>query len=156
MIDISKTVLALSVAPDNVTQEELRDIDECLRVLYTTPMGSQEGDRRLGINVEAVLERIVSDIPAPQGDAAAAEEMWQQVLEILKSEKKRSMVACAAGGHAIDYVNGNGEIVHIRESEIIKGIDVDRLADTLLKDGWGRAEVDVITRLITICGLRWE
>ena len=32
--------------------------------------------------------------------------MWQQVLEILKSEKKRSMVACAAGGHAIDYVNG--------------------------------------------------
>ena len=43
MIDISKTVLALSVAPDNVTQEELRDIDECLRVLYTTPMGSPEG-----------------------------------------------------------------------------------------------------------------
>ena len=56
---------------------------------------------------------------------------------------------------AIDYVNGNGEIVHIRESEIIKGIDVDRLADTLLKDGWGRAEVDVITRLISICGLDW-
>ena len=44
--------------------------------------------------------------PAPQGDAAAAEELWQQVLEILKSEKKRSMVACAAGGHAVDYVNG--------------------------------------------------
>ena len=44
--------------------------------------------------------------PAPQGDAAAAEELWQQVLEILKSEKKRSMVACAAGGRAIDYVNG--------------------------------------------------
>ena len=51
MIDISKTVLALSVAPAEVTQEELQDIDECLRVLYTTPMGSQEGDRRLGINV---------------------------------------------------------------------------------------------------------
>lgn len=44
--------------------------------------------------------------PVPQGDAAAAEELWQQVLEILKSEKKRSMVACAAGGHAVDYVNG--------------------------------------------------
>ena len=57
MIDISKTVLALSVAPDEVTQEELQDIDECLRVLYTTPMGSQEGDRRLGINVEAVLDK---------------------------------------------------------------------------------------------------
>lgn len=43
---------------------------------------------------------------APQGDAAAAEDLWQQVLEILKAEKKRSMVACASGGHAVDYVNG--------------------------------------------------
>lgn len=51
-------------------------------------------------------ELAIAHTPAPQGDAAAAEEMWQQVLEILKSEKKRSMVACAAGGHAIDYVNG--------------------------------------------------
>lgn len=51
-------------------------------------------------------EQAFAPTPAPQGDAAAAEEMWQQVLEILKSEKKRSMVACAAGGHAIDYVNG--------------------------------------------------
>ena len=51
-------------------------------------------------------EPAIAHTPAPQGDAAAAEEMWQQVLEILKSEKKRSMVACAAGGHAIDYVNG--------------------------------------------------
>lgn len=55
---------------------------------------------------EPVQPETFAAIPAPQGDAAAAEEMWQQVLEILKSEKKRSMVACAAGGHAIDYVNG--------------------------------------------------
>ena len=55
---------------------------------------------------EPVQAEAFAATPAPQGDAAAAEEMWQQVLEILKSEKKRSMVACAAGGHAIDYVNG--------------------------------------------------
>lgn len=55
---------------------------------------------------EPVQTETFAATPAPQGDAAAAEEMWQQVLEILKSEKKRSMVACAAGGHAIDYVNG--------------------------------------------------
>ena len=55
---------------------------------------------------EPVQAETFTATPAPQGDAAAAEEMWQQVLEILKSEKKRSMVACAAGGHAIDYVNG--------------------------------------------------
>ena len=55
---------------------------------------------------EPVQTETFTATSAPQGDAAAAEEMWQQVLEILKSEKKRSMVACAAGGHAIDYVNG--------------------------------------------------
>lgn len=55
---------------------------------------------------ELVQVETFAATPAPQGDAAAAEEMWEQVLEILKSEKKRSMVACAAGGHAIDYVNG--------------------------------------------------
>ena len=45
--------------------------------------------------------------PAPIMEAdAAAEDLWQQVLEILKTEKKRSMVACAAGGRAVSYVNG--------------------------------------------------
>lgn len=45
--------------------------------------------------------------PAPIMEAdAAARDLWQQVLEILKTEKKRSMVACAAGGRAVSYVNG--------------------------------------------------
>lgn len=45
--------------------------------------------------------------PAPIMEVdAAAGDLWQQVLEILKTEKKRSMVACAAGGHAVSYVNG--------------------------------------------------
>lgn len=57
MIDVKGTMLALSTAPDTATQEELKDIDECLRVLYTTPAGSQEGDRRLGINIESCLDK---------------------------------------------------------------------------------------------------
>ena len=45
--------------------------------------------------------------PAPIMEAdAAAGDLWQQVLEILKTEKNRSMVACAAGGRAVSYVNG--------------------------------------------------
>lgn len=55
---------------------------------------------------------------------------------------------------AIDYVNGNGEVIAIRENETVKDIDVDCLADTLKINGWGNMEIDVITRLITICGLR--
>ena len=55
---------------------------------------------------------------------------------------------------AIDYVNGNGEIIAIRESESLKDIDVDYLAETLRLNGWGQMEIDVITRLISVCGLR--
>lgn len=55
---------------------------------------------------------------------------------------------------AIDYVNGNGEIIAIRESENLRDIDVDCLAETLRLNSWGQMEIDVITRLITICGLR--
>lgn len=55
---------------------------------------------------------------------------------------------------AIDYVNGNGEIIAIRESENLRDIDVDCLAETLRLNNWGQMEIDVITRLITICGLR--
>lgn len=43
--------------------------------------------------------------PIMEADAAAG-DLWHQVLEILKTEKKRSMVACAAGGRAVSYVNG--------------------------------------------------
>ena len=43
--------------------------------------------------------------PIMEADDAAG-DLWQQVLEILKTEKKRSMVACAAGGRAVSYVNG--------------------------------------------------
>ena len=54
---------------------------------------------------------------------------------------------------AINWVNGNGEIIRIRESEILKDIDVECLAKTLALNGWGQTEIDVITQLITICGL---
>ena len=55
---------------------------------------------------------------------------------------------------AINYVNGNGEIIRVRESEMLRDINVDCLAETLKLNGWGYMEIDVITRLITICGLK--
>ena len=61
--------------------------------------------------VKAVPARKAAPVPkaapAPVVETdAAAEDLWQKVLEILKTEKKRSMVACAAGGRAVSYVNG--------------------------------------------------
>ena len=41
-----------------------------------------------------------------RGDWADGEDLWKQTLEILKNEKKQSMVACAAGGYVTGYENG--------------------------------------------------
>lgn len=46
---------------------------------------------------------------APQeysGDWADGDDLWRQTLEILKNEKKQSMVACAAGGYVLSYDKG--------------------------------------------------
>lgn len=40
------------------------------------------------------------------GDWADGEDLWKQTLEILKNEKKQSMVACATGGYVTGYENG--------------------------------------------------
>lgn len=55
MIDISSTVLALS--EDSAAQEEVQDVTQCLRTLYSTPLGSQEGDRSLGIDQGVFLDK---------------------------------------------------------------------------------------------------
>lgn len=55
MIDISNTMLALS--EDSATQEEIQDVARCLRTLYSTPLGSQEGDRGLGIDQGVFLDK---------------------------------------------------------------------------------------------------
>jgi len=51
------------------------------------------------------------------------------------------------------YTAGNGEVVAVRDCPL-QDINLDFLADTLRKDGWGRMEIDVITRALDVCGLR--
>ena len=51
------------------------------------------------------------------------------------------------------YTAGNGEVVAVRDC-LLQDINLDCLADTLRKNGWGRMEIDVITRALDVCGLR--
>lgn len=55
MIDFSSTVVELS--GDSEKQKEVQDIAKCLRTLYSTPIGSQEGDRELGINPNIFVDK---------------------------------------------------------------------------------------------------
>ena len=49
-------------------------------------------------------------------------------------------------------VEGNGEVVAIKPSEL-QDIDLNCLADTLKRSGWGQKEVDIITRALAQIGL---
>ena len=53
---------------------------------------------------------------------------------------------------AKEYVQGNGEVVAIKSSEL-QDIDLNCLADTLKRSGWGQQEIDVITRALAQIGL---
>ena len=53
---------------------------------------------------------------------------------------------------AKEYVEGNGEVVAIKPSEL-QDIDLNCLADTLKQSGWGQQEIDVITRALAQIGL---
>ena len=50
------------------------------------------------------------------------------------------------------YVEGNGEVEENKQSEL-QDIDLNCLADTLKRSGWGQQEVDVITRALAQIGL---
>lgn len=53
---------------------------------------------------------------------------------------------------AKEYVEGNGEVVAIKPSEL-QDIDLNCLADTLKRNAWGQQEIDVITRALAQIGL---
>lgn len=54
---------------------------------------------------------------------------------------------------AMQYVAGNGEVIAVKKAPL-QDIDIDCLAETLARGGWGQMEIDVITRALTQCGLK--
>lgn len=53
---------------------------------------------------------------------------------------------------AQEFLAGNGEVVQIKKSDL-QDIDIDCLFDTLVRGGWGQAEINIITRTLMEVGL---
>ena len=85
MIDFSSTVVELS--GDSEKQKEVQDIAKCLRTLYSTPIGSQEGDRELGINPNIFVDK---PLPVAKGlyVAEVTETSRTSTLKVKKRWKK--------------------------------------------------------------------
>ena len=63
-VDVAQTIVELAEETSGIDKETLEDIDMCLRILLTTPTGSQEGDRNLGIDQEKILDKSPMEVRA--------------------------------------------------------------------------------------------
>ena len=71
------------------------------------------------------------------GDFAAGEDFWKQALEIMKAEKKNSMVSCAKNGRVFSFANNILQVA----------VKAPFLADRMNKDDYRGAFEEVLLRL---------
>lgn len=71
------------------------------------------------------------------GDFAAGEDLWKQALEIMKAEKKNSMVSCAKNGRVFSFANNILQVA----------FKAPFLADRMNKDDYRKAFEEVLLRL---------
>lgn len=71
------------------------------------------------------------------GDFAAGEDFWKQALEIMKAEKKNSMVSCAKNGRVFSFANNILQVA----------FKAPFLADRMKKDDYRKAFEEVLLRL---------
>lgn len=71
------------------------------------------------------------------GDFAAGEDFWKQALEIMKAEKKNSIVSCAKNGRVFSFANNILQVA----------FKAPFLADRMNKDDYRKAFEEVLLRL---------
>lgn len=71
------------------------------------------------------------------GDFAAGEDFWKQALEIMKAEKKNSMVSCAKNGRVFSFANNILQVA----------FKAPFLADRMNKDDYRKAFEEALLRL---------
>lgn len=79
----------------------------------------------------------VQQIEEYAGDFAAGEDFWKQALEIMKAEKKNSMVSCAKNGRVFSFANNILQVA----------FKAPFLADRMNKDDYRGAFEEVLLRL---------
>lgn len=71
------------------------------------------------------------------GDFAAGEEYWKQTLDLMKAEKKNSMVSCGRNGRVYSFVNNLLQVA----------FKAPFLADRINKDDYRKAFEDALLRI---------
>lgn len=78
--------------------------------------------------------------------------IYKVYLEDVDGSLFSTFVPAESEKDAVKYCEGNGECIAVKEANQYK-IYVDTLAETLSKNGWGRSEIDIITRTLELSGV---
>ncbi len=78
--------------------------------------------------------------------------IYKVYLECVDGSLFSTFIPAESEKDAVKYCEGNGECIAVKETNQLK-ICVDTLAETLVKDGWGRAEIEIITRTLELSGV---
>lgn len=79
----------------------------------------------------------------------ATMKIFNVYLEDLVTETlSKSVIPAFTEKEAIEYVNGNGDLIAVKEAEDIP-ISSAKLLDTLERDGWGKKERLIIIRALS-------
>lgn len=68
-------------------------------------------------------------------------------------ELSKVIIPAESESKAKDYVKGNGEVVATKKDPFVQDIDTGCLAQTLIDNGWGQAEISVIVKGLKYLGL---
>lgn len=134
---------AASAAPQPIAQQA--PAAEQLQAAKTAPAKKPAAAQQPAADT---LAAAVNAVPKPKsakvqqteeyaGDFAAGEDFWKQALEIMKAEKKNSMVSCAKNGRVFSFANNILQVA----------FKAPFLADRMNKDDYRGAFEDVLLRL---------
>ena len=127
------------VAPQNVQQSVRQQaVQQQPRPQVQQPAVPQPS-RQFAQPVVAPKPRSAAAVQTEEyaGDFAAGEDFWQQALDLMKAEKKNSMVSCARSGRVYSFVNNLLQVV----------FKAPFLADRMNKEDYRKAFEDALLRI---------
>lgn len=128
----------LQVAPQNVQQSVRQQAVQPPRPQVQQPVAPQPS-RQFAQPVVAPKPKSAAAVQTEEyaGDFAAGEDFWQQALDLMKAEKKNSMVSCARSGRVYSFVNNLLQVA----------FKAPFLADRMNKDDYRKAFEDALLRI---------
>lgn len=110
-----------------------------LRPQVPQPSAAPQTSRQFAQPVVAPKPKSAAAVQTEEyaGDFAAGEDFWQQALDLMKAEKKNSMVSCARSGRVYSFVNNLLQVA----------FKAPFLADRMNKDDYRKAFEDALLRI---------